>query len=152
MKFTEARSQLSRLYSRLREEGGVELIERNQERDVAIVNASEYVHLLERQAPFRIEISFGEGNVAVWLKNLPVHAEGDSLDDALQGLAVALIDYASTWEKHLRHAPNHAQNLGYVRRVQLAGSAEAVRHMLEEDAGKQAEEYAGDRAGAPALA
>lgn len=143
MKFTEARSQLSRLYSRIREEGGVELIERNQERDVALVNAAEYGHLLEERAPFRIEMSFQEGSVACWILGLPVHAEGDTLEEALQELAVALIDYASTWEKYLRHAPNHSQNVGYVRRVQLAGSVDVVREMLEADAAKEAKGYVG---------
>lgn len=123
MKFTEARSQLSQLYSRI-SEGGVEVI----------ANASEYRQLLERQNPFRIEIRFGERSVAAWIKGLPVHAEGETVEEVLDGLAAALVDYASTWEKHLQHAPNHKENIGYVRRVQLAGSTSAVRQMLARDA------------------
>jgi hypothetical protein len=151
MKFTEARSQLSRLYSRI-SEGGVEVIERNQECDVVIANASEYRQLLERQAPFRIEVRFGAKSVAAWIKGLPVHAEGETVEAAIDELAVALVDYASAWEKHLQHAPNHRENIGYVRRTQIAGSTAAVRQMLALDAAKEAEEYNGNSAPAPVLA
>ncbi len=151
MKFTEARSQLSQLYSRI-SGGGVEVIERNQERDVVIANASEYRQLLERQAPFRIEVRFGARSVAAWIKGLPVHAEGETVEEALDELALALVDYASTWEKHLRHAPNHEENIGYVRRVQFAGSTSAVRQMLARDATKEAEEYSAESAQAPVFA
>lgn len=140
MQFTQARSQLSQLYSRIKD-GGVEVLERNQERDVVLANAGEYRRLLEAQAPFHVEIHPGDESVAAWIRSFPVHAEGDSIDEALSNLARALIDYASTWEKHLRGAPNHAQNVAHVRRVQLAGTQAAVREMLEADAGRDAAEY-----------
>lgn len=148
VKLTEARSQLSQLYSRIRN-GGVEVIERNRERDVVLANAAEYRHLLESQAPLHVEVHPGEQSVAAWIRGLPVHAEGHTLDEALDELAVALVDYASTWEKHLRTTPNHSLNVGYVRRVQLAGSLGAVREMLESDAARQAAEYATEGPPAP---
>jgi hypothetical protein len=140
MKFTEARSRFTHLYSRVRE-GGVEVIERNHERDVALVNAREYGELLRDKAPFRVEVRFGDGYVAVWTKGLPVHAEQPTIGAALDELASALTDYAATWEKSLRHAPNHAGNRDLVRRVQFAGSQEAVRAMLEQDAVREEGEY-----------
>jgi hypothetical protein len=140
MKFTEARSRFSHLYSRVRE-GGVEVIERNQGRDVALVNAREYGELLREKAPFRVEVRFGDGYVAMWIKGLPVHAEEPTIGEALDELTSALIDYAATWEKNLRHAPNHAGNRDFVRRVQFAGSQEAIRAMLEQDAAREEVEY-----------
>ena len=151
MKFTEARSQLSQLYSRLKN-GGVVVIERNHQRDVVLANAAEYGRLLEAQAPFHVEIHAGGESVAAWIRGLPVHAEGDTIDAAVEGLAAALVDYASTWEKHLHSAPNHRDNVGYVRRVQLAGSVAAVREMLEKDAAKEAAEYAIEGTAPPAVA
>lgn len=100
------------------------------ETDATIADSSTCRRILEQQAPFQIEIRFTPLGIAAWIKNLPVHAEGETVDEALNELAVALMDYASTWEKHLRHAPNHKDNVGYVRRVQLAGSVSAVRQML----------------------
>ena len=147
MQFTQARSQLSQLYSRIKD-GGVEVIERNQERDVVLANAGEYRRLLEAQAPFNVEIHPGDESVAAWIRALPVHAEGDTIDEALNNLAQALIDYASTWEKHLRGAPNHVHNVTHVRRVQLAGNRDAVREMLEADAAREAAAYTAD--GTPA--
>jgi hypothetical protein len=127
----------------------VEVIERNHERDVVLANASEYRRFLEAQAPFHVEIHPGEESVAAWIRGLPVHAEGDSVDEAIGELAQALVDYASTWEKHLRTAPNHRDNVGYVRRVQLEGSVGAVREMLESDAAKEAAEYANEGTAKP---
>lgn len=150
MQVTQARKQLSSLYSRL-SRGGIEVIERNRERDVVAVNASEYQQLLEDSARFHVEIQFGQGSVAVWMRDLPVHAEGVTLEEALDALAAALVDYASAWNRYLGQFPNHAAYRSLVRRVELAGTKEAVRRLVEADAAREQESYeSAESAPAPA--
>lgn len=140
MQVTDARKQMSALYSKL-SQGGFEVIERNRQRDVVAVNAHEYHDLLKEHARFSVEVRFSEDSVAAWIRDLPVHGEGDDLESALDELAGALIDYADVWEKMLRYASNHAGNRDYVRRVELAGSRDQVRAMVEADATEEAEAY-----------
>lgn len=141
MQVTNARKEISGLYSRL-SQGGFEVIERNRQRDVVAVNAREYHDLLKERAHFAVEARFSDESVAVWIRDLPVHGEGDDLESALDELAGALIAYADVWEKMLRYASNHVGNRNYVRRVELAGSRDQVRAMLEADAAEEAEAYA----------
>lgn len=49
-----------------------------------------------------------------------VCAAGDTLDELLDDLVVAARDYADAWNHHLRHAPNHVENWGFVQVVTLS--------------------------------
>lgn len=70
----------------------------------------------------------------MWVENLPVHAQADDFDSATHALAAELVEYAEEWENELRFAPNHKGFWGFVRRIELAGSAEALADMLATDA------------------
>lgn len=80
------------------------------------------------------KVSVAKNHVAMWVEGLPVHAEADAYDVAEEELLDALVDYAESWSRELRHAPNHAANEGYVRRVLMyAGDREELRRVVFDD-------------------
>lgn len=140
--FSVARKDLSSLYDRV-EQGALAVVARRGSRPVAIVDAEEQAGLLAANFPFSVEVRVRKDYVAMWVEDLPVHAQAADLDSAATELAEELVAYAEEWERELRHAPNHKVNWGYVRRVELAGNVEAVRQMLIADS--EAEETAAAR-------
>ena len=64
-----------------------------------------------------------DGGWTVLLPGTPIAAEGDSLDDAVEELIVALREYAEDWIERLKHAPNHADNWPLVQLVCLSTDA-----------------------------
>ena len=138
--YSEARSNFKTLFDAV-EEGNVAVVERRGSRPLALIDRAEADSLLSEKFPFEPEVSFakamgGKGKsatsaVAMWLPNLPVHSDGADFQEAAENLVEALIDYAELWEAELRHAPNHAGNLGWVRRVQLfSPNRQDVRKLL----------------------
>ena len=74
------------------------------------------------------------------LPGLPIAADGETFDEALDEMVSALREYAEEWADHLRHAPNHEQELGpgsdhrpVVGRA-AAGLAAAVTRLSRADA------------------
>ena len=49
-----------------------------------------------------------------------VSATGDTFDAAIDDLISAAREYADDWNDHLRHAPNHTDNWGFVQIVTLS--------------------------------
>jgi hypothetical protein len=112
----EARDRWSDILD-LSSEGGVAVVHRRGDADAVVVGRSEFDALLSRSAPFDVEVSFTEGQVSMWVKNLPVHGVGPSLGAAEEELLDALLDYADSWVEVLKHAPNHSAKGGYVQRI-----------------------------------
>lgn len=131
--FSVARRDFSSLYDRV-EGGSIAVVQRRGSKPVAVVDAEEQARLLCLHFPFAVQVRIGKERVAMWVENLPLHAQADDLDSATRALARELVDYAEDWESELRFAPNHKDAWGYVRRIQLAGSEEAVEAMLIADA------------------
>ena len=127
--YSEARSNLKKVYDDV-VRGNVALIKRRGSRPVAVWDVAEAAELLAELFPMDPQVSFGDGHVAMWLPNLPVHAEGRDFDEAAESLVDALLDYVQLWEEELRHAPNHALNRRYVRQVQLCGGDREQVHRL----------------------
>jgi len=99
-----------------------------------MVDAEEQQRLLALHFPFAVQVRVGKDSVAMWVENLPVHAQADDFESATRALAVELVEYAEEWEGELRFVPNHKDLWGYVRRIELAGSEGAVAEMLVADA------------------
>ncbi|MFA5786247.1 MAG: hypothetical protein WDA71_04550 [Actinomycetota bacterium] len=131
--FSAARKDFSGLYDRV-EKGQTVVVERRGSPPLAMVDAQEQAALLARVCPFSVQVRVGRDHVAMWVEGLPLHAQAKDLDSATTELAEELVDYAEDWVRELRHAPNHRKALGFVRRIELAGSVEAVREMLIADA------------------
>jgi antitoxin (DNA-binding transcriptional repressor) of toxin-antitoxin stability system len=131
--FSEARRDFSSLYDRV-ENGSIAVVQRRGSKPVAMVDAEEQQRLLALHFPFAVQVRVDTDSVAMWVENLPVHAQADDFESASRALAAELIEYAEEWESELRFAPNHKDLWGYVRRIELAGSEDAVAEMLVADA------------------
>lgn len=132
-RFSDARKDFSSLYDRV-EKGSIAVVQRRGSKPVAVVDAEEQARLLAIHFPFAVQVRVGKESVAMWVENLPVHAQADDFDSATRALAAELVEYAEEWESELRFAPNHKGFWGFVRRIELAGSEEAVAGMLIADA------------------
>jgi hypothetical protein len=131
---SKARSMLSRLIDRVAGGNLLVIERRGRDESVALVDAEAMEWVLARAFPFSPEVYFdGESGVAIWLPELGVGAEGDDLDSAEQGLIAAVLDYVASWEEDLRKAPNHANALGWVYRIQLAEHPKRIRDLIFED-------------------
>ncbi len=131
--FSVARKDFSSLYDRV-EGGAMIVVQRRGSKPIAVVDAAEQARLLALHFPFTIQVRIGKASAAMWIENLPLHAEADHLDAATRALARELIGYAEDWSRELRFASNHKDAWGYVRRIELAGNEEAVEAMLIADA------------------
>lgn len=129
---TEARRQLPSLLDKA-QHGHWQLVGRRNRREVILADADEVSALLGAGYRFHPQVMMGENDVGLWLPELNTHAVGATLDEALQRLADVMLEYAEDWEDHLRHAPNHRGNIGYVRRIELAGDIEGVVAVLSLD-------------------
>ena len=108
--------------------------------DVAVVRRGEPVVMVRRdlydaalgpQAPFDVLTSIHNGEVALWLATVPVQATGSTWQEAEDNFLDALVDYAALWAEELRHAPNHTQNAGLVRRVSMyAANRDELRRVV----------------------
>lgn len=86
---------------------------------------------LAERYPIEAQVSFTDSGVAIWIDAMPVHAEAATYGAAEEAFLDALIDYASLWVDELRHAPNHRQHAGRVRRVAMyAGDRDELRRAV----------------------
>ena len=58
------------------------------------------------------------------LPGLPIAADGETFDEALDEMVAALREYSQDWTDHLRHASNHQQNWGLVQIIDLSSDEE----------------------------
>jgi hypothetical protein len=130
--FSVARKEFSSLYDRV-EKGSTAVVERRGSKPVAVVDAEELGQLLALHFPFAVQVRVGKDSVAMWCEHLPIHAQADEFEAATRTLAAELIEYAEEWGSELRFAPNHKDAWGFVRRIELAGSEQAVADMLIAD-------------------
>jgi len=72
-----------------------------------------------------------DGQIAFWLRDVPVHAVGADLEEAEVRFLDALVDYADLWFHELRYAANHAQHQHLALRVAMyAGNREELRRVV----------------------
>jgi prevent-host-death family protein len=133
---TEARRQLPSLLDKANR-GQWQLIGRRNRREAVLADADEIGALLGAAYRFHPEVVMSDHDVGLWLPELNTHATAATLDEALCELADVMLGYAEDWEDQLRHAVNHRDNIGYVRRIELAGDVDGVVDMLHLDAEAQ---------------
>ena len=126
---TEARAHFSALIDAA--EAGVPATVRRDRRRAAVVDADRLRHFLVSVHPARAEVVAEAGGWSVLLPGLPVGAEGETFDEALDAMVSALREYAEDWADHLRHAPNHEKNWGLVHIIDLS-SDEQLRDWLHQ--------------------
>jgi len=126
---TEARRQLPTLLDKVRD-GRWQLIGRRGRPEAVVAGAAQLAELLGACCPFSPEVFIEEDEVGIYLTELDVHGVGATLREAEDDLLEAALEYVEDWEDHLYAAPNHRRNVGYVRRIELAGDAAGVRRVL----------------------
>ena len=83
-----------------------------------------YGSFLVTVRPARAEVVAEAGGWSVLLPGLPIAADGETFDEALDEMVAALREYSQDWADHLRHASNHQQNWGLVQIIDLSSDEE----------------------------
>jgi predicted RNase H-like HicB family nuclease len=125
---SEARAHFSALIDAA--EAGVPATVRRDRRRAAVVDAERLRHFLVTVRPARAEVVAEGDGWSVLLPGLPIAADGETFEEALDEMVVALREYAEDWADHLRHAPNHGQNWSLVQIIDLS-SDEQLRDWLQ---------------------
>jgi len=129
LKFSEARNDLSRVVDRV-QAGEPAVIERRGVRFL-LTSLDEQREVLAGAFGFHPEVSFGEPDgVYLWLPELAVYGEGETLDEAEEDLVDEALVYVREWFDELHSAPNHFGNRGWVWRLAMADDRDAARHVL----------------------
>jgi prevent-host-death family protein len=126
---TEARRQLPALLEKARS-GRWQLIGRRGRPEVVVAGAAQLAELLGACCAFTPEVFIEKSEVGIYLAELDVHGVGATLEEAEDDLIEAALDYVEDWDDHLHAAPNHRGRVGHVRRLELAGDAAGMRHVL----------------------
>ena len=119
---TEARKHFSDLIDAA--EAGVPATVRRDATRAAIVDAERLRYFLVRLRPARAQVVAEAGGWSIMLNGLPLAADGETFDEALDEMVDVLREYAQDWADHLRHAPNHADNWGLVQMIELSTDAQ----------------------------
>ena len=129
LKFSQARNGLSGVVDRVLA-GEPAVIDRRGGR-VLVTSFEEQRQLLEGCFQFHPEVRFGEPDgVYIWLPELAVYSEGETLDEAEADLVDEACVYVEEWFAELHSAPNHVGNRGWVWRLAMAEDRDAVRRVL----------------------
>ena len=101
-------------------ESGVSVAINRAGRLSAVVDANRLKNTLQILVPVDTLV-FHEGDEwSGFLPSIPsVAGTGDSLNGLFDDLVAAARDYAADWNDHLRNAPNHTDNWGFVQVVTL---------------------------------
>lgn len=86
----------------------------------SVVDAEVLRRQLDRLQPSGAAVVAEGGGWVAFLPGLPIHGDGDTLDEALDDLIDALRDYAEDWNDRLLEAPNHRNNWSLVQLVELS--------------------------------
>lgn len=131
--YTEARRNLRTVLDTART-GRVTTVVREHETFAVIDSEVLRRHLLRLQRSHAVVVAEGGGWSAL-LPGLPVHGDGETLDDALADLIDALREYAQDWNDHLLEAPNHRDNWSLVQLVELSTDEQLRDWVLASEAG-----------------
>jgi predicted RNase H-like HicB family nuclease len=64
------------------------------------------------------------GGWSIFIPDIPIAADGATLDEAVDDMVVALREYAADWVDRLSTAPNHRDNWWLVQLVELSSDEE----------------------------
>ena len=105
-------------------------ISASRNRDVLVTSKAEFSALLARACPFAPEVlKESDGSLAIWLSELDVFGQGDTIEEAAKDLLDSVREYVEDWDD-LKDAPNHRDRVWYVRRLQLADDDEQLCRTL----------------------
>jgi hypothetical protein len=90
---------------------------------IAMVAADDLRRALAPLAPHPAVVE-EDGTWSVLFPGYPLAAEGGSFQEAIDDTITVLREYAEDWVDHLRNAPNHSANWGFVQFIQLSSDDE----------------------------
>jgi len=93
---------------------------RRDSETVAVVDAERLRYALSQLRPSEAVVVAEAGGWSAFLPGLPISGDGDTFDDAVSDLVLALREYAEDWNDHLLTAPNHRGNWGLVQLIGLS--------------------------------
>lgn len=91
-------------------EGRPASVQRGADHRLAVLDGRRFVRFYRSVAPSNAQVVPEAGGYSILLPGLPIHGDGNSLDEALADTVDALRDYAAAWTERLRVAPNHEEN------------------------------------------
>jgi predicted RNase H-like HicB family nuclease len=126
---TQARSEFKALLDAALA-GRVVTVTRETERYTVVDTGRLLVKLMQARPARAVVVAEGGGWVAL-LPDLPIHGEGDSFDEAIDDLMVALREYAEDWNERLYSAPNHRDHWDVAEIAELAGDEQLKAWLVE---------------------
>jgi predicted RNase H-like HicB family nuclease len=111
--YTEARAHLKDLLDAA-ERGRVATV-RRETRTTAVVAVDRLRTALASAFPSRAQVVAEAGGWSVFIPGLPIAADGDTFDEAIDEMVVALREYAEDWQERLLDASNHRNNWALVQ-------------------------------------
>lgn len=100
-------------------EGRPATVRRDRQR-LAVVDVNRLLHTLHQGGVPLAVLVAEAGGWSAFFPGLPVSASGNTLDEAVDDLVLAMREYADDWNDHLRLAPNHADHWALVQLVDLS--------------------------------
>lgn len=123
-KISAAREAISQIYST----AGKHLvvgISRENEAPVAVIRRDDLKAALRALCSIKPQVRFSEdGQVSMWVDDLPVSSQAGDFDAAGEALIEALRDYAQTWVEDLKEYPNHRDRWDVANLVLLSDDDE----------------------------
>ncbi|MFY1694849.1 MULTISPECIES: hypothetical protein [unclassified Solwaraspora] len=125
--YSQARAHLKDLLDAA-DRGQVATVRRDN-RTAAIVDRERLRFFLASVTPSGAQVVAESGGWSIFVPGLPVAADGESLDEAVDELILALREYAEDWQDRLLDAPNHSSNWGLVQLITIS-SDDQLREWL----------------------
>ncbi len=112
-------------------EGRPATVQRGAGHRLAVLDSQRFVRFFMTARPSGAEVVPEDvGGYSILLPGLPIHGDGDTLDEAIDETIDALRDYAEAWSERLRLAPNHERNDMLVQFVVAASDGELKNWLL----------------------
>ena len=130
---TEARQNLKELLDAA--EAGIPNTVRRERLRATVVDADRLRHFLASMRPAKAQLVSEAGGWSAMLPGLPIAADGETLDEAVDETVVVLREYAADWVDHLRHVSNHRDNWALVQIIDLSTDEQLAQWLRAESEG-----------------
>ncbi|MBK5217768.1 MAG: hypothetical protein JJE02_09310 [Propionibacteriales bacterium] len=116
--YTEARKHLKDLLDTA-SEGRVVVVERSGDQ-LSVIKSEVLRGLLVHNISVRPEMVHEDDAWAIFVPGMPLAAEAEDIDAAVDELIAAIREYAEDWHARLRFAPNHQTHLAFVQFMDIS--------------------------------
>ena len=132
-KITDARAAIADIYSTASRHLVVE-ISREGDAPVSVIRKDDLKSVLRSHCALDPQVRFSkDGQVSMWIEDVPVSSQGPSFEDASNGLIEALRDYAQTWIEDLKDYPNHKDRWALATLIRLSDNSELHQYLFGDE-------------------